>query len=123
MPTDRDQLSSELWRVGPPTDGTTAITVSEGFRVASFRSARHVVFIVSSLNDHDLHEVATAIGGPVSNASAAPDRYQIGTRDHRPISSRRGVVPLQVGGSGAAAEWLAPAPSRASVTRHGGRIA
>ncbi len=70
VPTDRDQLSSDLWRVGPPTDGTTAVTVSEGFHVASFRSARYVVFVVSSLNDRDLHEVATAIGGPVSRALA-----------------------------------------------------
>ena len=70
VPTDRDQLSSDLWGVGPPTDGTTAVTVNEGFHVASFRSARHVVFVVSSLNDHDLHEVATAVVGPVSRALA-----------------------------------------------------
>lgn len=68
--TDQDQLSGGVWGIGPPTDGTTAVTVSEGFHVASFRSAGHVVFIVSSLNDHDLHEVATAIGGPVSRALA-----------------------------------------------------
>ncbi len=70
VPTDRDQLSSDLWGVGPPTDGTTAVTVNEGFHVASFRSARHVVFVVSSLNDHDLQEVATAVVGPVSRALA-----------------------------------------------------
>ncbi len=70
VPTDQDQWSSDLWMVGPPADGTTAVTVSEGFHVASFRSARHVVFVVSSLNDHDLHEVAAAIGGPVSRALA-----------------------------------------------------
>ncbi len=70
VPTDRDQVSSDLWRVGPPADGTTAVTVSEGFHVASFRSARYVVFVVSSLNDRDLQEVATAIGGPVSRALA-----------------------------------------------------
>jgi hypothetical protein len=70
VPTDRDQLSSDLWRVGPPTDGTAAITVSEGFHVASFRSARYGVFVVSSLSDHDLQEVATAMAGPVSRALA-----------------------------------------------------
>ena len=70
VPTDLDQVSSDLWRVGPPTDGTTAVTVSEGFHVASFRSARYVVFVVSSLNDRDLQEVATVIGGRVSRALA-----------------------------------------------------
>jgi len=65
---DQNQFSSLLWSVGSPTVRPTAIVVSEGFLVASFRSARRVVFVVSLLNDHDLQEVAGALAGPVSRA-------------------------------------------------------
>ncbi|MEO7271547.1 MAG: hypothetical protein ABI211_06020 [Vicinamibacterales bacterium] len=63
-------MSSRLWRVGLPPDGTTAITVSEGFHVGSFRGARREGFVVASLNDRDLPEVATAMAGPVPRAPA-----------------------------------------------------
>ena len=39
VPTDRDQLSSDIWRVGPPTDGRTASPSARGFM--SLRSAAH----------------------------------------------------------------------------------
>ena len=60
-----------------PADGTGAVaTLSElpstdGFQIASFRGARHAVFLVSSLNDKDVQEVARAMMEPVSRALAS----------------------------------------------------
>ena len=68
--TDHERLVGAWWNLGPAANGTTALAATEGFRVASFRGAGHVVFVVSSLNDHDLQEVATAMAGPVSRALA-----------------------------------------------------
>lgn len=45
-----------------------ALPVTDGFHVASFRGSRHIVFVVSSLSDTDVHEVAQAMAGPVSQA-------------------------------------------------------
>jgi hypothetical protein len=42
--------------------------VTDGFRVASFPGPQHVVFVVSSLHDDDVREVARAMFGPVSRA-------------------------------------------------------
>jgi hypothetical protein len=42
----------------------------DGFHVASFRGPRHAVFVVSSLSDADLHEVARAMIEPVSRVLA-----------------------------------------------------
>jgi len=50
----------------PPSE----LPVTDGFHVASFGSARHAVFVVSSLNDEDVREVARAMVGPVSKALA-----------------------------------------------------
>lgn len=47
-----------------------ALPVTDGFHVASFRGARQVVFVVSSLTDDDVQEVAQAMAGPVSRALA-----------------------------------------------------
>lgn len=43
---------------------------TDGLQVASFRGPRHVVFVVSSLQDGDLQEVAQAMAGPVSRVLA-----------------------------------------------------
>ncbi|MBA3270570.1 MAG: zf-HC2 domain-containing protein [Acidobacteria bacterium] len=50
------------------SDTTSALPVTDGFHVASFRGARHAVFVVSSLNAADVQEVAEAMLGPVSRA-------------------------------------------------------
>ena len=44
--------------------------MTNGFHVASFRGSRHVVFVVSSLGDGDVREVAQALVGPVSRVLA-----------------------------------------------------
>lgn len=44
--------------------------VTDGFHVATFRGARHVVFVVSSLARDDVREVAQAMIEPVSRALA-----------------------------------------------------
>jgi len=44
------------------------LPVTDGFNVASFRGARHMVFVISSLDGSDVMEVAQAMSGPVSQA-------------------------------------------------------
>lgn len=51
-------------------DRPSAMPVTDGFRVASFRGARHAVFVVSSLTEEDNQEVARAMAGSVSRALA-----------------------------------------------------
>ncbi len=46
------------------------LPATEGLQVASFRGPRHVVFVVSSLRDDDVQEVAQAMAGPVSRVLA-----------------------------------------------------
>lgn len=41
---------------------------SNGLHPDSFRTARHVVFVVSELSDTDTREVAQAMAGPVARA-------------------------------------------------------
>lgn len=60
-----------LWGAGPGGDGTTsALPVTDGFHVAAFRGSRHLVFVVSSLGQDDVQEVARAMTGPVTQALA-----------------------------------------------------
>jgi len=51
---------------GPPA----ALPVTDGFHAASFRGANHVVFVVSSLDDADVREVARAMFTPIARALA-----------------------------------------------------
>ncbi len=44
--------------------------VTQGFHVASFRGPHHAVFVVSSLSDDDVYDVAQAMASPVSRALA-----------------------------------------------------
>lgn len=53
------------------TATTSALPVTDGFEVASFRGPRHVAFVISSLARDDLQEVAQALLEPVSKAMAA----------------------------------------------------
>jgi hypothetical protein len=46
----------------------SSLPVTDGLHVAWFHGARHAVFVVSSLSDEDLQEVARALAGPVSRA-------------------------------------------------------
>lgn len=46
----------------------SGLPATGGFRVAAFRTSQHLVFVVSSLNDDDLQEVARAMARPVSQA-------------------------------------------------------
>lgn len=48
----------------------SAMPVTDGFQVASFRGVRHAVFVVSALSDEDNQEVARAMAGSVSRALA-----------------------------------------------------
>jgi anti-sigma factor RsiW len=60
-----------VWQLGPPDDGTTALFPGgDGFQVVGFRGSRHMVFVVSSLESHDIQEVARAMAGPVRQALA-----------------------------------------------------
>ena len=56
-----------------PSDGAASVSparlpVTDGFQVASFRGARQVVYVVSSLGQDDVQAVAQAMAGPVSRA-------------------------------------------------------
>lgn len=61
----------------PGVDGTgrgatvEGLRATDGFHVASFSRERHAVFVVSSLDDHDVQEVARALIAPVSRALSA----------------------------------------------------
>jgi len=53
----------------PPADGSVVILPSvDGFQVAAFRGPHHVVFLISSLGDDDLREVAGSMEASVSRA-------------------------------------------------------
>jgi hypothetical protein len=55
-----------LWANAAPA----ALPVTDGFHVASFRGAQQAVFVVSSLSNDDVQEIARAMAGPVSRALA-----------------------------------------------------
>jgi len=69
-------VSDEPRRIAPAgvlagiTENPSNLPVTNGFHVASFATARHVVFVVSSLSDSDIQEIARAMAGPVSRALA-----------------------------------------------------
>lgn len=66
-----DDPRGALWGELAGTNATPSeLPATDGFHVASFRGARHAVFVVSSLNDDDVQEVARAMVGPVSRALA-----------------------------------------------------
>jgi hypothetical protein len=56
--------------LAPAGERPSAMPVTDGFSVASFRGVRHAVFVVSSLTDEDNQEVARAMAGSVSRALA-----------------------------------------------------
>jgi anti-sigma factor RsiW len=64
-----DRPGVSVWSAGPPLDGTLSdVTLLDGMHVTAFRQARHSVFVVSSLNEHDVRQVAAVMIGPVSRA-------------------------------------------------------
>jgi Putative zinc-finger len=66
---DHSRPGEALWGGLSETDRSpSALPVTDGFHVASFRGERHVVFVVSSLADEDVQEVARAMVGPVARA-------------------------------------------------------
>jgi hypothetical protein len=69
--TDDVRPSFSLLDDGARADATPSrLPVTDGFHVALFRGARHAAFVVSSLNDDDVQEVARAMIAPVSRALA-----------------------------------------------------
>lgn len=58
-----DDRSRTPW--GPGATPST-LPQTDGFQVAAFHGDQHAVFLVSSLNDTDLEEVATAMYGPIN---------------------------------------------------------
>ena len=63
---DRGAAGGEWWRVAAAQELPSA----EGFQMASFQSADHMVFVVSSLPVVDVNEVTRAMLQPVSSALA-----------------------------------------------------
>jgi hypothetical protein len=57
-----DPRPGDFW--GMPSE----LPVTDGFHLASFAGAGHVVFVVSSLPAQEVREVAQAMSGPVSRA-------------------------------------------------------
>jgi hypothetical protein len=59
------------WGVGPDAHGgVEAEAPTAGFHVAAFRSAQYVVFVVSTLGQHDVDEVAQAMTASAAAAIA-----------------------------------------------------
>ena len=67
--SDDEGTIAALWTTGPSATTTLeTLPATDGFQVASFRAQRHLVFVVSSLNDHDVRAVAETVLGPLSRA-------------------------------------------------------
>ena len=66
IPGDESSDGS-IWN-GTDRSVTMLAPADHGFHVASFRGPRHIVFVVSQLNDDDLDEVAQAMVEPVVRA-------------------------------------------------------
>lgn len=64
--------SAQIWRLGPPDQGIAApLAASNGYHVAAFHTPSRMVFVVSSLPQDDVQEVARMLAGPVTQAIAA----------------------------------------------------
>ena len=69
--TDDPRPGSAMWaRLPGMGQALSGLSVTDGFHVASFREARHVVFVVSASSRRDVQDVARAMAGPLSKALA-----------------------------------------------------
>lgn len=64
-------MGERLARLAHASNGETEMMpVTDGFHVASFRDGRHDIFVVSSLGNDDVQDVARALTQPVARALA-----------------------------------------------------
>lgn len=69
--SDDPRPGAVVWnRIGVDHAVPASLPVTDGFHVASFHGPERVVFVVSSLPDYDVREVAQAMAGPVSRVLA-----------------------------------------------------
>jgi anti-sigma factor RsiW len=67
--TPDDRVLAALPRASAPADGSVVSLPSvDGLHVAAFRGPQHAVFLIGSLSDDDLRDVATAMAPGVSKA-------------------------------------------------------
>jgi hypothetical protein len=67
--TPDERLLRRLPGASAPADGSVvSLRPVDGFQVAAFRGPHHVVFLISSLSDDDLREVAGSMEASVSRA-------------------------------------------------------
>ena len=70
--TPDDRLLRHLPGASAPADGSIAtLPPVDGLQVAAFRGPHHVVFVISTLADDDLREVARSMAGSVARAMNA----------------------------------------------------
>jgi anti-sigma factor RsiW len=68
---DDPRPGAGVWsRMGVDHATPETLPATDGFRVASFHGPQRVVFVVSSLPQHDVQEVARVMSGPVSQRLA-----------------------------------------------------
>jgi hypothetical protein len=69
--TPDERLLRNLPGASPPDDGSIAsLAPVDGFHVAAFRGPHHVVFVISTLDDDDVRDVARSMETSVSRALA-----------------------------------------------------
>lgn len=69
--SDDPRPGAAVWhQLGVDHEAPVALAATDGFRVASFHGSQRVVFVISSLPDDDVREVAQAMAGPVSRVLA-----------------------------------------------------
>lgn len=67
--TPDERLLRNLPGASTPSDGSTVrLRPVDGYQVAAFRGPHHVVFLISSLSDDDLREVAESMAPSVAQA-------------------------------------------------------
>jgi Putative zinc-finger len=70
--TPDERLLRHLPGASAPPDGSiVTIPPVDGFQVAAFRGPHHVVFVISTLADDDVREVARSMAGSISRAMKA----------------------------------------------------
>lgn len=70
--TPDDRLLRHLPGASAPSDGSiVTLPPVDGFQVAAFRGPQHVVFVISTLADDDVREVARSMAGSISRAMKA----------------------------------------------------
>ena len=118
-----DGGATASWIPWPQLDHEQTLPSVAGLQMTSFRGARHVAFVVSTLPDADVQAVARVMEGPVSRALAgtSPPAYsrlrKTPSRNARSMAScGRYVFFVRIKAAGLATGTITPARSMTSTS-------